>query len=117
MTDKMWMLTARRQIHHSLAGPIFLILSTVLSVGCGDRETILVIEQPTEVHAITHASSSQDPSTNVQPGNVIATLKAGETAKAAGVYHGEDHDGFKVKLADGTEGLIMAGDTFKVVSR
>jgi hypothetical protein len=33
------------------------------------------------------------------------------------VYHGQDSDGFKVQLADGTEGLIMASDTFKVVSR
>ena len=95
----------------------FLVVYAVISVGCGDREAVLVIEQPTEVHAITQASSSQDPSPNVQPGKVIATLNAGETARATGVYHGQDHDGFKLKLADGTEGLIIAGDTFKVVSR
>lgn len=34
-----------------------------------------------------------------------------------GVYHGQNHDGFKVMLGDGTEGLIMAGDTFTVLSR
>lgn len=45
------------------------------------------------------------------------TLNAGETARAVGVYHDQDYDGFKVKLADGTEGLIIAGDTFKVVSK
>lgn len=94
-----------------------LVLGTVLSTGCGERENILVIEQPTEVHAITQSASAQDPSTNIQPGKIIATLKTGETANVVAVYHGQAHDGFKVKLADGTEGLIMAGDTFKVTSR
>ena len=95
----------------------FLVSYGVFSVGCGDRENILVIEQPTEVHAITQTSSAPDPSMNIQPGKVIATLKSGETAKAIGVYHGQDHDGFKVKLVDGTEGIIIAGDTFTVTSQ
>lgn len=95
----------------------FLVLYAAVSVGCGEKENILVIEKPTEVHAITQAASAPDPSMNIQPGRVIATLKAGETAKAIGVYHGQDHDGFKVKLADGTEGIISAGDTFTVTSR
>ena len=95
----------------------FLILYAAVSVGCGEKENILVIEQPTQVHAITQASTAPDPSMNVQPGKVIATLKAGETAKAIGVYHGQDHDGFKVTLADGTEGIILAGDAFTVTSR
>ena len=96
---------------------VCLVLYTAVSVGCGEKENILVIEKPTEVHAITQAASAPDPSMNIQPGRVIATLKAGETAKAIGVYHGQDHDGFKVKLADGTEGIIIAGDTFTVTSR
>lgn len=95
----------------------FLVLYAAVSVGCGEKENILVIEKPTEVHAITQAASAPDPSMNIQPGRLIATLKAGETAKAIGVYHGQDHDGFKVKLADGTEGIISAGDTFTVTSR
>lgn len=95
----------------------FLVLYAAVSVGCGEKENILVIEKPTEVHAITQAASAPDPSMNIQPGRVIATLKAGETAKAIGVYHGQDYDGFKVKLADGTEGIISAGDTFTVTSR
>ena len=45
------------------------------------------------------------------------TLKVGETAHVVAVYHGENFDGVKVKLADGTEGLILAGGTVKVVSR
>lgn len=94
-----------------------LILSAVIAVGCDNRETVLVIEKPTEVHGITHAPSSQDSNTNVQLGKVVATLKIGETIHAIGVYHGQGVDGFQVKLADGTEGLILAGDTFKVVSR
>jgi hypothetical protein len=88
-----------------------------MGVGCNNSETVLVIEDLTEVRDITQTSPSHDSGTNVQPGKVIATLKAGETAQAVGVYHGQGHDGFKVKLADGTEGLIIAGDTFKVVSR
>lgn len=94
-----------------------LVLSTVLSTGCGERENVLVIEKPTEVHAITQAVSTPDPSTNIEPGKVILMLKAGETANVVAVYHGQAHDGFKVKLTDGTEGLIMAGDTFQVRSR
>lgn len=96
---------------------VFLVLYVAASVGCGEKENILVIEQPTEVHAITQAATASEPSMNVQPGKVIATLKAGETAKAIGVYHGQDRDGFKVKLTDGTEGIIIVGDTFRVTSR
>lgn len=95
----------------------FLVLYAAASVGCGDHDSILAIEKPTEVYAITQAASASDPNTNIQPGNVIARLKAGETANVVAVYHGQTHDGFKVTLADGTEGLIMAGDTFKVTSR
>ena len=100
-----------------LVVPALLILSAVISVGCDNRETVLVMEKPTQVHGITHASSSQDSTANVQLGKVIATLKTGETIHAIGVYHGQGVDGFQVKLEDGTEGLILAGDTFKVVSQ
>lgn len=113
----MWSKDTARECHDRLAGTWLLVLSAMFLGGCGDRENILVIEKPTEVHAITQASAASDPSMNVQPGKVIATLKAGETAKAIGVYHGQDHDGFKVTLADGTEGIIIAGDTFTVRSR
>ncbi len=102
---------------------VLFTLSVVLPVGCDNPEMILMIEMPTEVHSIdqtsasTFSSSSVSQSENVQPGKVMTTLKAGETARAVGVYHGKDLDAFQVKLADGTEGLILAGDTFKVVSR
>lgn len=100
----------------TLAGLV--ILTAIISVGCGERENILEIVKPTEVRSIEQSSSSPgSSSTGLEPGKVVATLKAGETARVVGVYHGQDSDGFKVKLADGTEGLIMAGDTFKVVSR
>ncbi len=105
-----------KRIRSSFALIAFVGLSVSTLAGCNEPETVLVIEKPTEVHGIVR-TSSQDPTTNVQPGNVIATLQAGETARAVGVYHGENHDGFQVKLADGTEGLIFAGDTFKVTSR
>ena len=113
----MWMNTGGRQLHDHIMAVGLVLLGSAIFVGCDNRETLLMIEQSTEVHAITHASPAQDPSTNVQLGNVIATLKAGERARAVGVYHGQGVDGFQVKLADGTEGLILAGDTFKVVSR
>lgn len=100
-----------------LVVPAFLILNVVISAGCDNRETVLVIEKLTEVHGITHAPSSQDSNANVQLGKIIAILKTGETIHAIGVYHGQGVDGFQVRLADGTEGLILAGDTFKVVSR
>lgn len=96
----------------------FFVLITAIHFGCGDRDTVLMIEKPTEIRSITQASVSPEPSSpSLQPGHVIATLKAGETARAVGVYHGKDFDASQVRLADGTEGLIMAGDTFKVVSR
>ena len=112
----MWLKVVTKQIRSRFALIAFVGLSVSIPFGCNNPETVLVIEKPTEVHGIIH-TSSQDPSTNVQLGNVIATLQAGETARAVGVYHGEGHDGFQVKLADGTEGLILAGDTFKVTSR
>nr|WP_140393944.1 hypothetical protein [Nitrospira cf. moscoviensis SBR1015] len=94
------------------------VCSAVMPVGCDNRETILSIEKPTEVLSIEKSPvSSEAANTSVQPGKVIAILKAGETARAIGVYHGTDHDAFHVKLPDGTEGLIFAGDTFKVTSK
>jgi len=114
----MWPKTVTRRLRHHLTVVALVTLGVASLAACGDRETILVIEKPTEIHSITQAPASpESPSASIQPGQVIATLKAGETAKAVGVYHGQDYDGFKVKLADGTEGLIIAGDTFKVVSR
>jgi hypothetical protein len=94
------------------------IFIAVISAGCGERENFLEIEMPTDLRSIEQVSSSaESASTGIEPGKVIATLKAGETAHVVAVYHGENFDGFKVKLADDTEGLILAGDTFKVVSR
>ena len=91
-----------------------LILSVVFLVGCDNRETVLAIEKPTEVYGTSRIPESLG--TNFQPEDVIVILKAGERARVIGVYHGKDYDAFQVKLADGTEGLIFAGDTFKVVS-
>ncbi len=114
----MWLNTVARGFRNHLKVVALVALSTAITVGCDNRETILVIEKPTEVHSIEQSPSSPaSSSANLEPGKVIVTLKAGETARAVGVYHGQDYDGFKVKLADGTEGLIIAGDTFKVVSR
>lgn len=116
----MWLNALARRFRGRLIVVVFLVLSTAIQVGCGNRETVLVlmIEKPTEVLSIEQApSSSESASTSFQPGKVIATLKAGETVRAVGVYHGKDYDAFKVELANGTEGLIVAGDTFKVVSR
>ncbi|MBX3303766.1 MAG: hypothetical protein KF693_16250 [Nitrospira sp.] len=114
----MWSQAVTGRVCNHLTVVSLLALAVASLVGCDNRETILMIEKPTEIHSITQTSvTPESSSVSLQPGHVIATLKAGETAQAVGVYHGQDYDGFKVKLADGTEGLIMAGDTFKVVSR
>jgi hypothetical protein len=113
----MWLTVIAKRVLSRFAMMAFIGLSVSTPLGCTNPETVLVIEKPTEVYGIIQTASAEDPNTNVQPGNVIATLKAGETARAVGVYHGEDRDGFKVKLANGTEGLIFAGDTFRVTSR
>jgi len=113
----MWVKAAMSKTGSDYAVFLFLVVWTAIITGCGERENVLVIEKPTEVHAITQAASAPDPNVNIEPGKIITTLKAGETAKAIGVYHGPDHDGFKVKLADGTEGIIIAGDTFRVMSQ
>jgi hypothetical protein len=114
----MWLNPVSRRSHDRFLAVVLLAVSAVIPAGCDNRETLLVIEKPTEVHSIDQTQSSPDSeSASFQPGPVIAILKVGETARAIGVYHGKDHDAFQVKLADGTEGLILAGDTFKVVSR
>ena len=117
MRENVWLDISSRWCNcRTLATGVILI--AVLSAGCGERENMLEIVKPTEVRSIEQSSSSPgSASVGIGPGKVIVTLKAGETARVLGVYHGQDHDGFKVKLADGTEGLILAGDTFKVVSR
>jgi hypothetical protein len=111
-------LTIIRRLRDGCTLAVGVIFISALSAGCGERENILAIEKPTEVRSIEQSPSSLgSASTGVEPGKVVATLKAGETARAVGVYHGQNFDGFQVRLADGTEGLILAGDTFKVVSR
>ena len=108
--------TSRLRNCCTLAGLV--VLTAVISVGCGERENWLEAERPTEVRLIEQSSPSPgSASTGVEPGKVVAILRPGETARVVAVYHGQDSDGFKVQLADGTEGLILAGDTFKVVSR
>ena len=114
----MWFIAVAKRFREHFAVVALVVSGAFTLVGCGDRETILVIEQPTEVHSLAQVPSSPDSSsTSVEPGKVIVILKAGESVKAVGEYHGGGHDAFHVKLADGTEGLILAGDTFKVVSR
>lgn len=117
MREDLWIvMSGRLRDCWTLVGGVILIV--VVSAGCGERENFLQIEMPTDLRSIEQASSSAGSvTTGVEPGKVIATLKAGEMAHVVAVYHGENFDGFKVKLADGTEGLIMAGDTFKFVSR
>lgn len=114
----MWLMAVANRFRNHLTVVALVVFGALIPVGCGDRETILMIEQQTEIHSIVLTPPSPESTgTNVLPVKVIATLKAGETARAVGVYHGQDHDGFKVKLGDGTEGIIIAGDTFKVVTR
>lgn len=114
----MWLNAVARRLRHHFTVVALAVCSAVIPIGCDNRETILLIEKPTEVLSIEQAPvSAESANTSFQPGKVIATLKAGETARAIGVYHGTDHDAFHVKLADGTEGLILAGETFKVTSR
>ncbi len=99
------------------------MLSVAVQVGCEKNyEATLAIEKSTEVYAIDQlpsapAVSDAEPSeTKAELGKVIRVLKPGETAKAIGVFHGTGFDAIHVKLADGTEGLIIAGDTFTAVS-
>ena|SRR5512147_140259 len=114
----MWLNAVARRLRNHSTVVALVVCSAVIPIGCDNRETLLMIEKPTEVHSIDQAQTSPDSqSASFQPGHVITILKAGETARAIGVYHGTDHDAFHVKLPDGTEGLIFAGDTFKVVSR
>lgn len=114
----MWLRFIVRRFCDRFLPVALLTLCGAIQIGCDSHEMTLMIEKPTEVHSIDQITSSPDSqSASFQPGKVITILKPGETARAVGVYHGQDHDGFKVKLADGTEGLIMAGDTFKVTSR
>ena len=111
----MWSNAVARRFRDRVMVMILVTASAAISVGCDNRETLLLIEQPTEGHSIDPTPDAQGAS--VQPGHVIAILKVGETARAIGAYHGKEYDAFHVKLADGTEGLVIAGDTFKVVSR
>jgi hypothetical protein len=117
MRENVWF-DIRRRLRNSRNLATGVMLIAVFSAGCGERENWLEAERPTEVRLIEQSSPSPGAaSTGVEPGKVVATLKPGETARVVAVYHGQDSDGFKVQLANGTEGLILAGDTFKVVSR
>lgn len=102
---------------------VLVVLSMTVQVGCDTKyETTLAIEKPTNVYAIDQlpsapATSDSEPSeTKAELGKVIRVLKPGDTAKAIGVLHGKGYDALQVKLADGTEGLIIAGDTFTAIA-
>jgi len=117
MRKNVW-LDIRRRLRDSCTLATGVMFIAVLSAGCSERENWLEAERPTEVRLIEQSSPSPGAAnTGVEPGKVVATLQPGETARVVAVYHGQDSDGFKVQLADGTEGLIMVSDTFKVVSR
>lgn len=104
----------RRDVYILAAGVIYIAM---FSVGCCERENILELLKLTEVRSIEKSSSSPgSASRGVEPGKVLMALKAGETAQVVAVYHGQDSDSLKVKLANGAEGLILAGAIFKVVS-
>jgi len=121
----MWLDTAWGRLRDYLGMLVLVALSVGIQVGCDKSyEATLSIEKQTEVYAIEQipsSSSSSEPEsepsdTRAELGKVIRVLKPGETAKAIGVYHGKGYDAFHVKLADGTEGLIIAGDTFTATS-
>jgi len=99
------------------------MLSVAFQVGCEKNyEATLAIEKSTDVYAIDQlpsapAASDAEPSEKrAELGKVIRVLKPGERVKAIGVLHGTGFDAIHVKLADGTEGLIIAGDTFTAVA-
>ena len=111
-----------RWFWNHLPALVFVVLSVAIQSGCNNPETTLFIQKPTEVLSINPISSASPPSSDeaseakFEPGKVMIVLKPGETVKAIGVYHGKEYDAFHVKLADGTEGLIVAGDTFTAAS-
>jgi uncharacterized lipoprotein NlpE involved in copper resistance len=118
MRRSMYVNTIVRRFRSHLTAFALVALSVTTLVGCNNREATLVIEKPTEVHSMDQVPPSPGNAVaDFQPGHVIVTLTAGDTARTVGVYQGKDFDAFQVKLSDGTEGLILAGDTFKVVSR
>lgn len=120
----MWLNAEWKQFRDHLLVLVVVALSAAVQVGCDNNyEATLSIEKPTEVYAIEQVSSASSSSSESEPsdtkaelGKVIRVLRPGETVKAIGVFHGKGFDAFHVKLADGTEGLIIAGDTFTATS-
>lgn len=119
----MWLNRVWKGLCNDLGVMAFVVVSVALQVGCDKNyETTLAIEKPTDVYAIDQlptappAPDAEPLETKAELGKVIRVLKPGETAKAIGIFHGKGHDALHVKLTDGTEGLIIAGDTFTAVS-
>jgi len=119
----MWVKSECTRLRDHLGVLMCVVLSAAIQVGCDNTyEATLAIEKPTEVYAINQVpsaaptSESEPSDTKAELGKVIRVLKPGEAAKAIGVYHGKGYDAFHVKLSDGTEGLIIAADTFTATS-
>ena len=119
----MWLNSIVRGFREYLTVLVLIVLSVAVQVGCDKNyETTLAIEKPTNVYAIDQlpsapsTSDSETSETKAELGKVIRVLKPGDTAKAIGVLHGKGYDALQVKLTDGTEGLIIAGDTFTAIA-
>lgn len=109
--------TVAIQFNGNLTILALFIVIAAFSVGCEKSEAILLIEKPTDVQDGTKTPYPPDwPHTNREPEKIIATLKPGDRVPVKGMYHGHDYEAYKVELADGTKGFIIAGDTFKVLA-
>lgn len=93
-----------------------LLVITVVVGGCDKTEAILLIEKPTKVQDGSRTPYPPDyPRKNGEPEKIIAVLKPGDRVPVKDVYWGHDYAAYKVQLADGTKGYVIAGDTFKIL--
>lgn len=93
-----------------------LLVIAVIVWGCDKTVAILLIEKPTDVQDGSRTPYPPEwPHKNREPEKIIATLKPGERVPVKDVYWGHDYAAYKVELADGTVGYVIAGDTFKIL--
>jgi len=93
-----------------VASPVIFLFMMGFLFGCTNE--MVVVQAPVEV--FEKPFPKQYAGTTNQ---VIETLQKGQEVRVLGSEYGKDFLAYKVRLADGRVGYLIAGDEFKIIKK